>query len=104
MDWNTQDKNDDTIQSPDKRPSPSQFPEINLKGIAVVIFSILLIWIVWTVIQGLSDIGSEFGSAVMYWQRRASINPDNKQGFTFFLKLLLVAGFIGTVLWILRKK
>ena len=95
---------DEQVSDSKKKIRRINLEDINLKGIAIAILLIVVIWLGWSIIQGLSNVGSGFGSTVMYWLRRASINPDNRQGFTFFLKLLLSASFIGTILLILRKK
>lgn len=76
-----------------------------LSSIALRVFIIVLIlFIAWTIIQGISGVGGWFGSNVMDWFNEASINPKDEKGFTYFLRLLLTAGFIGIVLTFLRRK
>ena len=64
----------------------------------------LLVTIAWTIISGLSGFGSGFGSTAMNWLNSASINPANKREFSNFLRLLLTAGFIGLLIFLLKKR
>ena len=64
----------------------------------------LVVFIAWIIIAGIGDVGGWFGSNVMDWFNEASINPKDERGFTYFLRLLLTAGFIGLVITFLRKK
>ena len=76
-----------------------------LSSIALRVFIIVLfLFIAWTIIQGISGVGGWFGSNVMDWVNEASINPKDERGFTYFLRLLLTAGFIGIVITFLRNK
>jgi hypothetical protein len=76
-----------------------------LSSIALRVFIILLtLFIAWTIIQEISGVGGWFGGNVMDWFNEASINPKDEKGFTYFLRLLLTAGFIGIVITFLKNK
>jgi len=76
-----------------------------LSSIALRVFIIVLIlFIAWIIIEGISGVGGWFGSNVMDWFNEASINPKDERGFTYFLRLLLTTGFIGIVITFLRNK
>ena len=69
-----------------------------------LIFAGLVVFIAWIGIAEIGDVGGWFGSNVMDWVNEATINPKDERGFTYFLRLLLTAGFIGLVLSFLKKK
>lgn len=76
-----------------------------LSSIALrLIFAGLVVFIAWIGIAEIGDVGGWFGSNVMDWVNEATINPKDERGFTYFLRLLLTAGFIGLVLAFLKKK
>jgi hypothetical protein len=87
-----------------KKPSGISLADINWRGIAVFVLLSILFLVAWTVIREIAGVGSGFGAAVMGWFREASINPEQRAGFTSFLKLLLTAGFIGLLIFILGRK
>jgi hypothetical protein len=98
---------------------PNQFPPPQGQGLqeekksllteilSSVVLSLILVGLVvliaWIIIAGISGVGGGLGSTVMDWVNQASINPENERGFTFFLRLLLTAGFIGLVVAFLKK-
>ena len=77
---------------------------INFGGIFVVVLVILACLLGWVVISGLSSVGSDFGWDVMKWARHGRLNPENRKGFEYFLKLALTTGFIGLGVYFLKKK
>ena len=93
-------------QEPDHQHKPPAFrlSDLNGRGIAVIIVAALVCLIGWAIIKDLSNLGSNFGSAVMSWFRDGSINPENRRGFTFFLRLLFTAGFIWLLLSFSKRK
>ena len=68
-----------------------------------LILAVLVVVIAWIIIAEISGIGGGFGSTIMNWVEQASINPENENGFTFFLRLLLTTGFIGLLVALLDK-
>jgi hypothetical protein len=87
-----------------KKPSGIKLSDINWRGVAGLILVVLVGAIAFSVIKGLSEMGSGFGGTVMEWLNIASINPKDKQGFRAFLCLVLVAGFICLILHITKRK
>ena len=81
-----------------KKASTFKLSDINWRGVAVVVAIILVCLVGYIVIRDLSGLGSGFGATVMEWYREGSINPENRKGFTSFLCLLFVAGFIYLIL------
>lgn len=81
-----------------------QLRDINWIGIGLLLVLMLLFLIIWFLIREISGVGSGLGSAIMGWFRRGSINPEDTIGFTYFLRLLLSAGFIGLFIAFLRRK
>ena len=77
-----------------RKSSGFRFSDINWRGIAILVLFVVLDLLLWTVIREISGLGGSFGAAVMGWFREASINPENREGFTSFLYLVLVAGAI----------
>ena len=77
---------------------------INFSGILIVVLVILACLLGWVVISGLSSVGSDFGWDVMKWARHGRLNPENRKGFEYFLKLALTTGFIGLGVYLLKKK
>ena len=77
--------------------------EINWGRILFLILLVVIAWVCWTIIQGLSGMGSSFGAIVMEWFRDASINPENKRAFANFLRLVLLAGFFWGILIIMTN-
>jgi len=88
---------------PPRRP-PGLLSDINWRGIAVLVLLAILFFVLWTVIRELAGVGGGFGAVVMGWFRDASINPEDRAGFTSFLRLLLIAGFIAVLILILGRK
>lgn len=88
----------------EKKPSGFQLSDINWRGIVILIVFVFVFLIGWIIIQELSGLGSNFGSDVMGWLRDASINPENRQGFTKLLKLCFTGGFFVFLLFILSRK
>ena len=95
---------EDQELGPQKRPPGFKLSDINWRGVAIIIALILGCVTAWIVIRDLSNIGGGFASVVTQWVKGASINPEDERGFTSFLKLLLTAGFIGSLLIFFRKK
>ena len=103
-------QNDNNFPEPDvqgnqplKKSPRFIWPDGNWKRIAVVVFIILVCWIGWSIIQGLSEMGGNFFSTVMDWFKEPTIIPGNKKGFTSFLKIVLTAAFIGILLIISKR-
>ena len=95
---------DQKLGADHKRPSKLRLSDINWRNVGIFIVLILLFPIAWAVIGGISGLGSGFGSIVMSWFRDASINPENRRGFEYFLRLLMTAGFIGLLLAFLKRR
>jgi hypothetical protein len=72
--------------------------------VAALVLLVIVVLVLWTVIRELGGVGSGFGAAVMGWFREASINPENRRGFTSFLYLVLIGGAISVVLKMMRPK
>ena len=95
---------DQEVADQKKKSSGFQLSDINWRGIIILIVLVFVFLVAWIVIQELSGLGGDFGSVVMGWLKGASINPENRQGFTRLLKLILTGGFFGLLLFILNKK
>lgn len=78
--------------------------KIKFGGVLIVVLVILACLLGWVVISGLSSVGSDFGWDVMKWARHGRLNPENRTGFEYFLKLVLTTGFIGLGVYFLKKK
>ena len=81
----------------------SMFAEILLSVVLHLILVGLVVFVAWIIIAGISGVGGELGSNIMNWVNQASINPEDKRGFTFLLRLVLTTGFIGLVVAFLSK-
>ena len=91
---------DQELQEEKKSLLAEILPSVVLRLILVA----LVVLFGWIMIAGIGDLGGWFGSNVMDWVNEASINPKDERGFTYFLRLLLTAGFIGIVITFLRNK
>ena len=80
------------------------WPDPNWKIIASFILIVLVCWIGWIIINGLSELGGGFGSTVMDWFKDPTIIPRDKKGFTSFLRIVLTAAFIGILLILSKRK
>ena len=104
-------QNDSNFPEPDfqgnqplKKSPRFIWPDPNWKLISGFILIILVCWIGWSIIQGLSELGGGFGSTVMDWFKDPSIFPSDKKGFTSFLRIILTTAFIGILLIISKRK
>ena len=73
----------------------------------IIGFSIVLIlvgFIGWIVISDGGVLISKLAIHITDLFDRSTIDPRNSKGFTSFVRLLLIAGFVALILYVFRKK
>ena len=100
-----------TVQPKDEEQTGSQDSRTHdvsdFRWPRIIGFSIVLIlvgYIGWIVISDGGAFISKLATHVTDLFDRSTINPRDSRGFTSFVRLLLIAGFVSLVLYVFRKK
>ena len=69
--------------------------EINWRGILIAIFAIVVVIIAIILISNLSDVAAAIAAHIKELFERATINPNDPEGFAKFMELIFIAIFLG---------
>lgn len=98
-----QPKNEEHTESQRSRTHDvSDFRWPRIIGISIVL--ILVGFIGWIVISDGGAFISELAFHITDLFDRSTIDPRNSRGFTSFVRLLLIAGFVALILYVSREK
>ena len=78
--------------------------ERNWRGILIAILALVVTIIAIILISNLSDVAADIAQHINQLFRRATINPNDTEGFARFMELIFIAIFLGWAINRFRRK
>lgn len=94
----------DEQQRPPERRKLFQPEERNWRGILIAILVVVVMIIAIILITNLSDVAADIAAHINQLFGRATINPNDSQGFASFMELIFIAIFVGWAINRFKRK